>query len=99
MRFQIDICYACGKRLRRSPYSAKARLYAQPDLDISRQKAAQSGTNAPAEDGSHVVAHQSIGREFAQSEATCHREATGCLTRIDSTSRNSSENPLPAVVA
>ena len=50
--------------------------------DISRQKAAQAGTNATANDETKVVENQSIGHDLAQTDATCHLEEKRCLTRI-----------------
>jgi integrase len=59
--------------------------YAVPcavDLGISGQNTAQAGTNGNSDRSSEGASNQSISRELAQTDTTCHNEANGCLTRI-----------------
>jgi hypothetical protein len=51
-------------------------------LDVTRQSAAQAGTNASSEESAKSSEYRSIGRDLAQTDAICHREEIGCLTRI-----------------
>jgi len=52
------------------------------NLDTSGRKVAQVGTDTDSSVGPEGAESQSISRELAQTDTTCHNEANGCLTRI-----------------
>jgi integrase len=64
------------------PAFAESATLCATNPDVSRQNPAQAGTNTSAQDEAKVVENQSIGHDLAQTDATCHLEENGCLTRI-----------------